>query len=247
MALARALGAALGRGERRTLELIRGAVDDHGGVVVRTEGDAVFAVFPEARPAVAAAVAAQQALDDHDWPDGATVRVRMGLHTGEAHLAGDDYGGFEVNRAARVAAVGHGGQIVLSGPTAGADRRRPAAPALGSASSGRFVLKDVPRPERLFQLDVAGSGDGVPAGPRRAGRRRQPRPAADELHRARRGSSTTLRALADAPARHAHRARRHRQVEPGRGGRARSLADDSAMAPGSCRLPTSRRRRRSAG
>ena len=53
------------------------------------------------------------------WPGGAPVRVRMGLHTGEAHLAGDDYGGFDVNRAARIAAVGHGGQIVVSATTAG--------------------------------------------------------------------------------------------------------------------------------
>ena len=55
----------------------------------------------------------QRALAAHQWPDGADLRVRMGLHSGEAHLAGDDYGGFEVNRAARIAAAGHGGQIVL--------------------------------------------------------------------------------------------------------------------------------------
>ena len=96
---------------------IRDAVEAGGGTVVRTEGDAAFAVFPEASAAVVAAVAAQRALAAEAWPPEATVRVRMGLHTGEAHLAGDDYGGFDVNRAARVSAVGHGGQIILSGTT----------------------------------------------------------------------------------------------------------------------------------
>ena len=144
------------------------AVDGHGGVVVRTEGDALFAVFPEAGAAVAAAVDAQRAIGAHDWPATAPIRVRIGLHSGEAHLAGDDYGGFEVNRAARIAAVGHGGQIVLSGPTADAGRRRTCRPARSPSDLGRFVLKDVPRPERLVQLDVADLPSEFP--PLRAGR-----------------------------------------------------------------------------
>ena len=79
----------------------------------------------------------------------------MGLHSGEAHLAGDDYGGFDVNRAARVAAVGHGGQIVLSGPTrALVESRLP--PGVAIRGLGRVTLKDVPLPEQLFQLDVPG-------------------------------------------------------------------------------------------
>jgi class 3 adenylate cyclase len=86
-------------------------------VCVRTEGDALFGVFQEAGAAVSAAVEAQRAVTADPWPDDAPVRVRMGLHSGEPHLAGDDYGGFEVNRAARVAAAGHGGQIILSEPT----------------------------------------------------------------------------------------------------------------------------------
>ena len=92
----------------------------------------------------------------HAWPQDGDVRVRMGLHTGEAHLAGDDYGGFDVNRAARIAAVGHGGQIVLSETTrslvesalpAGRPRPRPRA-GMRSRTS--------PSPEHLFQLDVPG-------------------------------------------------------------------------------------------
>ena len=82
------------------LGALREAVDRHGGVTVRTEGDALFAAFQEAGAGILAAIDGQRALNEHSWPAGVDVRVRMGLHTGEAHLAGDDYGGFEVNRAA---------------------------------------------------------------------------------------------------------------------------------------------------
>ena len=128
----------------------------------------MFAAFGEAGAAVAAAVAAQRSLQAHAWPEDATIRVRMGLHSGEAHLAGDDYGGIEVSRAARVAAVGHGGQIVLSGPDLRAHRRRPAGRRRPPATSAVYVLKDVPRPERLYQLDVPGLPTEFP--PVRAGR-----------------------------------------------------------------------------
>lgn len=155
MRLVRELGGAWDAVCASHMGLIRRAVDDHGGICVRTEGDAVFAVFPEARRAVSAAIAAQRALTAHEWPDGAEVRVRIGLHSGEAYLSGDDYGGFEVNRAARIAAAGHGGQIVLSDPT-----RALIADALPEEVTvrdlGRHALRDVPRPEQLFQLDVPG-------------------------------------------------------------------------------------------
>ncbi|MFI5225857.1 MAG: ATP-binding protein [Candidatus Limnocylindrales bacterium] len=167
MALTQALGGAWDDINAAHLELIRGAVQSHGGTAVRTEGDALFAVFPEAGAATVAAVEAQRALAGHPWPDGARIRVRMGLHSGEAHLAGADYGGFEVNRAARVAAVGHGGQIVVSGPTY--ELIADALPAgVEARDLGRYVLKDVPRPERLYQLDVAGLATAFP--PLRAGR-----------------------------------------------------------------------------
>lgn len=162
MRLARRLGAAWDAVNASHMGLIRGAVEDHGGTCVRTEGDAVFAVFPEARKAVSAAIAVQRALAAHEWPDGAEVRVRIGLHSGEAYLSGDDYGGFEVNRAARIAAAGHGGQIVLSDPT-----RALIADALPEGVAirdlGRHALRDVPHPERLFQLDVPGLRSGFPA------------------------------------------------------------------------------------
>jgi class 3 adenylate cyclase len=119
MGLARALGPTWDAINEVHLGLLREAVDRHGGVCVRTEGDAMFAAFPEAGAAVVAAIDGRRALHAQDWPENGDVRVRMGLHTGEAHLAGDDYGGFDVNRAARIASVGHGGQIIVSGTTHG--------------------------------------------------------------------------------------------------------------------------------
>jgi predicted ATPase/class 3 adenylate cyclase len=155
MRLARALGAGWDELNATQLGIVRGAVEARGGIAVRTEGDAVFAVFPEAVAAVLAAIDVQRGLSVHAWPDDAIVRARVGLHTGEAHLAGDDYGGFDVNRAARVAAVGHGGQIVLSDPTrALVDGELPAGATIRDL--GRHALRDVPQPERLFQLDVPG-------------------------------------------------------------------------------------------
>jgi predicted ATPase len=104
---------------------------------------------------------------DAEWPDDVEIRARMGIHTGEAHRAGDDYGGFEVNRAARIAATGHGGQIVLSGATYGlAADDLPVG--VEARDLGTYVLRDVPRPERLYQLDVPGLADVFP--PLRAGR-----------------------------------------------------------------------------
>src|SRR4029078_1422912 len=148
MALARALGERWDDLNGRHLELIGRAVADHGGVTIRTEGDALFAAFPEAIAAVEAAAEAQRAVATEECPDDVTIRVRSGLHTGEAHRSGDDYGGFDVNRAARVAAVGHGGQVVLSETTTAlVSAALPASTAL--RERGRHVLKDVPRAERL--------------------------------------------------------------------------------------------------
>ena len=167
MALARALGARWDDRNTEHVELLQAAIDTHGGRLVRTEGDAVFAAFPEAGAAVAAAVDGQRAVVGHPWPDDGPIRVRMGLHSGEAHLAGDDYGGVEVSRAARIAAVGHGGQIVLSGATY--ELAADALPAgVAARDLGAYVLRDVPRPERLYEL----TGPGLPSGfpPLRAGR-----------------------------------------------------------------------------
>jgi predicted ATPase len=122
---------------------------------VRTEGDAVFAAFGEAGTAVGAAATIARETFAETRPDGLGVRVRVALHTGEAHRAGDDYGGFEVNRAARIAAAGHGGQVILSEATATL-----VADALPAGTSlrdlGVHAFRDVPRPTRVHQLDIAG-------------------------------------------------------------------------------------------
>ena len=135
----------------------------HGGAIVRTEGDAVFARLPGGRRrgrrrSRRTARAGRRAMAGRRR----AIRVRMGLHTGEAHLAGDDYGGFDVNRAARVAAAGHGGQVVLSETTASlVEDALPDGTSLRDL--GRHILRDVPRAERLYQLDIAGLRDGLPA------------------------------------------------------------------------------------
>jgi predicted ATPase/class 3 adenylate cyclase len=130
-------------------DVLRVALAAHGGIEVSTEGDGLFAVFPTAGPAVAAAVEAQKALGAHPWPSGVTVRVRMGLHTGEAAALGDDYVGLDVHRAARISAAGHGGQILISESTRALldDADTPDLKDLGP-----HRLKDLQRPERLYQV-----------------------------------------------------------------------------------------------
>src|SRR5918912_4320459 len=97
-------------------ELIESLVAQHEGAVVRPrgEGDSRFAVFPRASDAIAAAAAVQRALHEEPWPAETRLRVRMALHTGEADLRDGDYYGSAVNRAARLRAIAHGGQTVLS-------------------------------------------------------------------------------------------------------------------------------------
>ena len=139
-------------------ELIRAAIATSGGTEVSTEGDAFFAVFPTAPLAVAAAVDAQRALATEAWPEDAQIRVRMGLHTGEGRLGGDNYAGVDVHRAARIAGAGHGGQVLLSEATrALVANGLPAA--VGIRDLGSHTLKDLPDPERIWQLEI----EGLPA------------------------------------------------------------------------------------
>lgn len=133
---------------------LRGAFAD-GGVEVGTEGDAFFVSFPSAPKAVAAAAAAQRALATLEFPHGATVRVRMGMHTGDATVAspdaGADYVGIDVNRATRIASAAHGGQVLLSEATRVlAEAALPAGVTLRDL--GEHRLKDLGRRERLWQL-----------------------------------------------------------------------------------------------
>ena len=94
--------------------LIRSALAAHDGREVDTQGDAFFAVFSSPRACVAAVLEMQQALQAHAWPGGERVRVRMGIHCGEAAKTAAGLVGLEVHRAARVAAIAHGGQVLVS-------------------------------------------------------------------------------------------------------------------------------------
>jgi predicted ATPase/class 3 adenylate cyclase len=141
--------------------LLRHAIGSFGGQEVGTQGDSLFAVFPSPRHALAAAVAGQRALAAHPWPPGRQIRVRMGLHTGEAVRAAGDYVGLEVHRAARIAAAAHGGQVVVSEATA--ILGRDALPdGTGLRDLGRHRLKDFGL-ERIYQLDVRGLETRFPA------------------------------------------------------------------------------------
>ncbi len=142
----------------RHAEILRSAITAHGGTEVGTEGDAFFAVFPSAPDAVAAASSAQRALMVTIWPNDASVRVRMGLHTGVARLGGDNYVGLDVHRAARIADAGHGGQVLLSEATrALVDHALPGDTHLRDL--GQHRLKDLGQPVRIWQLGI----DGLPA------------------------------------------------------------------------------------
>jgi class 3 adenylate cyclase/DNA-binding XRE family transcriptional regulator len=98
--------------------LLRTVWAAHAGHELGTQGDRFFAVFAYAEDALAAAAAAQQALAAHAWPEGVPVRLHMGLHSGAALLTAGRYVGLEVHRTARIAAAGHGGQVVVSGAVA---------------------------------------------------------------------------------------------------------------------------------
>jgi predicted ATPase/class 3 adenylate cyclase len=135
--------------------IVRQAVDAGGGVEVSTEGDSFFVAFPSPVGAVRAAVAAQRGLAAHDWAPAPPVRVRMGLHTGEGVLGGDNYVGIDVNRAARIAAAGHGGQVIVSDATRGLVGH--ALPeGVSFRDLGPHRLKDIVLPEHLHDLVVEG-------------------------------------------------------------------------------------------
>jgi predicted ATPase/class 3 adenylate cyclase len=134
--------------------LIRAALAGHGGREVDTAGDGSFAVFSSARACVAAAVAMQRTLESHRWPGGAQVRVRMGVHAGEAEWTATGLVGLDVHRAARIAAVAHGGQVLVSAAAAALAGGLP--PGVGLRDLGWHRLKDLGRPEQVFQLCAAG-------------------------------------------------------------------------------------------
>jgi class 3 adenylate cyclase len=135
--------------------IIRSGLAAHDGREVDTQGDAFFAVFSLPAACVAAVIQMQQALAAHEWPGDEQVRVRMGVHTGEASATATGLVGLDVHRTARVAAAGHGGQVLVSEASAAlVGEVLPLGAAL--ADLGVHRLKDLDHPVRIFQLRAAG-------------------------------------------------------------------------------------------
>jgi class 3 adenylate cyclase len=142
---------AMQRALARHDEILREAIEDRGGYVFKTVGDAFCAAFPTAPDALESTVEAQRRLLEEQWLETGRLRVRMALHTGATEERDGDYFGPPVNRVARLLSAGHGGQVLLSLPTHEMVRDQlPAGAAL--MDLGEQSLKDLFRPERVFQL-----------------------------------------------------------------------------------------------
>jgi predicted ATPase/DNA-binding SARP family transcriptional activator/class 3 adenylate cyclase len=141
--------------------LLRAAFREHGGREIGTQGDGFVVAFSRANEAVAAAVAGQRALAEHDWPDGAEVKVRIGIHTGEPSLGEEGYQGLGVHRAARICGAGHGGQILLSNASRELIEDELSGD-LALLDLGENRLKDLDRPERIFQVLYPGVAPSFP-------------------------------------------------------------------------------------
>ena len=145
--------------------LLREAIEAHGGIVVKTEGDAFFAAFERPADAADAVVAAQRALAAETWPTEKPLRVRMGLHHGEGRLRDgrgpddpEDYVGIDVNYAARIAAAGNGGQIVVSAVLA-RELAGWTSAGVRLVDEGLRAVKDFDEPAQLHRLEVQGAAD----------------------------------------------------------------------------------------
>jgi YVTN family beta-propeller protein len=138
--------------------LLRAAFEAHGGHEVDTQGDSFFVAFTSARDALLAAVEGQLALVSHPWPDGVQVKVRMGLHTGQAVASGGRYTGLAVHRAARIGAAGHGEQVLVSQATQTLLEDEEEDLHIFFRDLGEQRLKDLDRPVRLYQV----AADGLP-------------------------------------------------------------------------------------
>jgi class 3 adenylate cyclase len=138
--------------------LLRAAIAAGGGRELSDQGDGFLMVFSDARSAVLAAVAAQRVLAEHPWPQDVDMRVRMGLHTGDPITTEDGYIGIDIHRAARISQVAWGGQIIVSHRTQ--ELLEDELPeGMGLRDLGQHRLKDLQRPERIFQI----LGPGLPA------------------------------------------------------------------------------------
>ena len=159
--VARRLGARYAEVLAEHARLLRTAFQASGGHEISTQGDAFFVAFPRAKDAAEAAAAAQRSLVEHTWTDGVELRVRMGLHTGEATVSEATYLGVAVHRAARICAAGHGGQVLLSQSTATVLEDEGLV-ELDLRDLGQHQLKDFDRPERIVQLVIPGLRNDFP-------------------------------------------------------------------------------------
>jgi class 3 adenylate cyclase/tetratricopeptide (TPR) repeat protein len=144
--------------------LVRAAIASHAGHEVDTQGDAFFVAFASAKQAVLCALAVQRALAGHEWPSGLSVRVRMGIHTGQATPVEGVYTGLAVHRAARICAAARGGQVLISQATQTLiEDEEEEELGFALAELGERRLKDLDRPVRLFELTVSEAVPGPPA------------------------------------------------------------------------------------
>jgi predicted ATPase/class 3 adenylate cyclase len=151
----------MGEALTRHNDIMRQSIEAEGGLIFKTMGDAFCASFPDASTALRAAARTQARLGSEPWPEPLVITVRMGLHTGICVEREGDYFGPVVNRVARLEAVAHGGQIVLSEATADQVRADLDEEA-ELVDLGFHRLKDLDRPEHVFQLVVPGLLDDFP-------------------------------------------------------------------------------------
>ncbi len=152
-----AMSAALSRHD----VLLRSTIEEHGGRVFKTVGDAFCAVFASAYNAVAASVVIQRLLREEVWPAAVELRVRMAVHAGECEQRDDDFFGPTVNRIARILAIGHGGQVLLSSTAAELVASR-APPDVTVVDLGEHRLKDLGRREHVFEVCFPGQASDFP-------------------------------------------------------------------------------------
>jgi DNA-binding NarL/FixJ family response regulator/class 3 adenylate cyclase len=136
--------------------LVRAALDENGGFEIDSRGDEFFLAFQRPAEAVETALAIQESHDAHAWPDERSVRVRVGIHTGEPAIEDDDYVGIDVHFVARLCAAGHGGQVLLSGATLAE------LEDVEVKDLGEHELKGLEGSERIFQVVRANAQDEFP-------------------------------------------------------------------------------------
>ena len=136
-------------------QLLRAAFAEWNGIEIDTQGDSFFVAFPRALDAIHCVAESQRKVSAHAWPGGVTLRIRMGLHTGEPIVTGTGYVGMDVHRAARIAYAGYGGQVLLSQTTR--DLVYQDLPTgLSLRDLGDYKLKDIRHSQKIYQLDMEG-------------------------------------------------------------------------------------------